>query len=666
MNIREFNLKKISVYTFIILLFVFVIMFLKIIFSLPRLPDNLNQIALSNPTEIFSDSGELISVLSNRQIVALDQISDDFKNAIMAMEDGEFRSHHGLNKKGIVRAMLSNVRHLRIITGGSSITQQLAKNLFFSFDRVWGRKLKEMLVAMQMERRYTKDDILESYCNQIYFGSNAYGIELAAQTYFAKHADELTLAESAFLANLPNWPTQYNPYKNYNLAKKRQQIVLNRMLEEGFITPEKMEQAYADSLNLDRLNQYFGKTSYYVDHIKRLAEDTYSRQILYYGGLKIHTTLDTRLQSAAFEAVKKGLNELDQRMGLQEYDLASTEDKKKYVQAALVAIDPRNGKVKAMVGGRNFAISPYNRAIEGNRQVGSAFKPFTYITAIDKFNYTPATVVVDSPITFEYDNQTWSPENFDNRYHGPMTLKTALTKSINVVAARIIYDIGPENVVNYAHRLGIHTKLKPLLSLALGSQEVSPLEIAAAYCSFANGGISREAQFLKLIENSQRERLMEVNSSANRAVDEQSIYLLVDMMKNVVNEGTARRVRSLGFDRPCAGKTGTTNDARDAWFIGFTPQLVTAVWVGFDQPKPLLDKNNHEITSGPAATPIWTYFMKEALKNERYLDFTIPAGITFEYVDPRSGKIVSQYYENAQQVALKAGTRLPKKEMASF
>ncbi|MBD3288138.1 PBP1A family penicillin-binding protein, partial [candidate division KSB1 bacterium] len=570
MKFGRSNVRKVFIYSLLVLIVLSIVIFIKIILSLPRLPENLNEIALSNPTEIYSDSGELVTVLSNRQVVKLDQVADEFQKAIIAMEDAEFRSHHGLNKKGIIRAMLSNLRHLRIVAGGSSITQQLAKNLFFSFERVWGRKLKEMLVAMQMERRYSKNDILESYCNQIYFGSNAYGIELAAQTYFAKHADELTLAEAAFLANLPNWPSQYNPYKNYDLVKQRQRIVLNRMVQEGFISQEEMEKAYADSLNLDRLNQYFGKTSYYVDYIKRIVEDMYSRQILYYGGLKIHTSLDTRLQSAAFEAVKRGLEELDQRMGFDDYDLASTEEKKKYAQAALVAIDPRNGKVKALVGGRDFAVSPYNRATESNRQVGSAFKPFTYVTAIDKFNYTPATVVVDTPITFEYDNQTWSPENFENTHAGPMTLKTALTYSVNVVAARVIYDIGPENVVDYAHRLGIESELEPLLSLALGSQGVSPLEIAKAYCSFANGGITREPQILKSIENAERERLMEFTGTARRAVDAQSIYVLVDMMKSVVNQGTARRVRGLGFDRPCAGKTGTTNDARDAWFIGFT------------------------------------------------------------------------------------------------
>jgi len=657
----KFNVKTIIISTSSLVIIILLILFFRLVLSLPQLPERLHEIELSSPTEIYSDSGELITVLANRQSIKLDQVSKHFLNAIIAMEDEGFYGHHGINKKGILRSIFTNLRHWRIVAGGSSITQQLAKNLFFSFDRNWGRKFKEMLVAMQMERRYSKEEILESYCNQVYFGANAYGVEVAAQTYFAKHADELSLAEAAFLANLPRWPSHYNPYENFDIARDRQRIVLNRMTDADFITSAEADSAFAVPLNPRRLNLFWGQGTYFIDYVEQLVENIYSRDILYYGGLKIYTTLDTRLQSAAQEAVKQGLQELDARMGLDEYDLAPDEEKKDYLQAALVVIDPTNGKVKALVGGRDFSVSPYNRAIANNRQPGSVFKPFTYLTAIDLKNFTPASIIIDSPVTFRYDNQMWSPPNFDNRYLGPVTLKTGLTKSINIVAAKLISTVGPANVAEYAHKMGVHSPLDPVLSLALGTSPASPLELAAAFAAFANGGIAREPLILKYIENAQRQTLREFTITSERVVDPQSIYLVVDMMKNVVDEGTAQRVRSLGFDRPCAGKTGTTNDARDAWFIGFTPQLVAAVWVGFDQPQAIIDKNKREITSGPAAVPIWTYFMKKAMAEERYRDFTIPSGIIFEWVDPQTGEVVPKTFEGAQQVALKAGTELPVK-----
>lgn len=649
----------------IILLSVLIIIFISILFSLPRLPEDLHDIELSSPTEIYSDTGELVAVLSDRQSVKLSQISDYFLKAILAMEDAEFYKHHGINKKGLLRAVFTNLRHLRIVEGGSSITQQLVKNLFFSFERQWSRKIKEMLVAIQMEQQFSKEEILESYCNQIYFGSNAYGIELASQIYFAKHADELSLAEAAFLANLPRWPSHYNPYQNFDIAKQRQHIVLKRMVDTGFITQQEMDKAFSEPLNLKRLNLFWGKATYYVEYIKGLVENIYSREILYYGGLKIYTTLDTRLQNFAQEAIQKGLAQLDKQLGFDDYELAPLPERKKYLQAALVAIDPRTGKVKAMVGGRDFAISPFNRAIENNRQPGSAFKPFTYLTAIDQGKFSPASIIVDSAVTFKFDNQSWSPPNFDHKYRGPITLKTALSHSINVVAAKLINKVGPENVVNYAHKMGITTPLETNLSLALGTSGVSPLEMATAYAVFANGGIAREPQFLKYIENPQGVTIKEFSSHSDQVVDPQSVYLVIDMLKSVVEQGTAKRVRWMGFDRPCAGKTGTTNDAKDAWFIGFTPQLVTAVWVGFDDPHPIRDKHNQEITGSRGAIPVWINFMKRALREEPYRDFTIPAGIIFVYVDPKTGEIVPKNFPDAQQVAIKAGTELPRKNITS-
>ena len=650
-------------FTLIVVLILFVI-FLLITFSLPQLPDKLSELALSTPTEIYSDTGELIIVLTNREEVKLSQISQHFINAILAMEDTEFYQHHGLNKKGLIRALIHHFVLFRRSGGGSSITQQLAKNLYFSFERSWSRKFKELLLACQMEQHYSKDEILEAYCNQIDFGSNAYGVEQASQTYFAKHADELTLPEAAFLANIPRWPTHYNPYLNYEITKERQRIVLNRMFKAGFISKEEMEEGIATSLDLKRLNLFWGKASYYIDHIKSIVEKMYSKEVLSYGGLKIYTTLDTRLQNYAQEAVGQGLADLDKRLGFKDYELASDEEKQLYIQAALVAMDPKNGKVKALVGGRDFAISPFNRAISNNRLPGSSFKPFVYLSAIDRGKYTPASIVEDSPVTFEFDNQQWSPPNFDKKFLGPMTLKTALTNSRNVVTAKIMNDIRPETVIQYAEQMGITSPLGANLSLALGTSSVSPLEMCRAYCAFANGGISREPLTIKYIEDYPGKILHEFSSRSSQVVDPQSIYLVLDMLRSVVEQGTAKSIRAWGFDRPAAGKTGTTNDARDLWFVGFTPELVTAVWVGYDDNRPVKDTRRIDLTGTAAAIPIWVRFMKNALPNQlRYRDFPIPEGIIFEYVDPTTGEIVPAYYPNAQQVALKAGTRLPKKDL---
>ena len=650
-------------FTFLVVLLLLII-FLLITFSLPQLPDKLNELALSTPTEIYSDTGELIIVLTNREEVKLSQISQHFIDAILAMEDTEFYQHHGLNKKGLIRALIHHFILFRRSGGGSSITQQLAKNLYFSFERSWSRKFKELLLACQMEQHYSKDEILEAYCNQIDFGSNSYGVEQASQTYFAKHADELTLPEAAFLSNIPRWPTQYNPYLNYDITKKRQQIVLNRMFKAGFISKEEMEEAAATTLDLKRLNLFWGKASYYIDHIKSIVEKMYSKEVLSYGGLKIYTTLDTRLQNYAQEAIAQGLADLDKRLGFKEYELASNEEKQLYIQAALVAMDPKNGKIKAQVGGRDFAISPFNRAISNNRLPGSAFKPFVYLAAIDMGKYTPASIVEDSPVTFEFDNQKWSPPNFDKKFMGPITLKTALTHSRNVVTAKIIDDIRPETAIRYAEQMGVTSPLGANLSLALGTSSVSPLEMCRAYSSFANGGINREPLTIKYIEDYQGKILNEFSSRSSQIVDPQSIYLVLDMLRSVVEQGTAKSIRAWGFDRPAAGKTGTTNDARDLWFVGFTPELVTAVWVGYDDNRPVKDTRRIDLTGTAAAIPIWVRFMKNALPNQlRYRDFPIPEGIIFEYVDPTTGEIVPAYYPNAQQVALKAGTRLPKKDL---
>lgn len=639
--------------TFVLLVLFFLLL---LIFTLPQVPEDISQLSLTNPTSFYADNGELITSLTDRQMVQISQISEHFRKAIVAVEDDDFYGHHGISKRGLLRAFLHDLRHLRIVEGGSSITQQVAKNLFLTFDQNISRKFKEMLLAVQLEQQFSKEEILQAYCNQICFGPGIYGVENAAQTYLGKHADELNLAESAFLANLPRSPANYNPYKNFELAKKRQEIVLNRMVMVHFISEEEKTAALAHPLNLRNLNLMWGKSNYFISHSRSLVVEKFGRNVVDYGGLKIYTTLDSRLQAIANEAVKTGLAKLDKLLGLSDYQKATPSEQENYPQAALVAIEPKTGKVKALVGGRDFGSSEFNRAVQNNRLPGSSFKPIIYLTAIDRGKYHPASVVEDAPVKFGKGKNAWQPQNYDHQYAGKMILKRGLMDSRNVIAAKLIAEVGPEKVVETATKLGITSKLEADLTLSLGTYGVSPLEMAAAYSVFANEGIYFQPTIVKLVENNEGQPLLENRVRSKRVFDVQSIYLLVDMMTSVLEDGTAKSARALGFDRRAAGKTGTTNDCRDAWFIGFTPQLVTAVWVGFDDNRPLRTPGGVGITGASGALPIWVAFMNAALKGQRYQEFPIPPGIIFENVDARTGEVVSSETTEFLRVALRYGT----------
>lgn len=626
--------------------------------SLPQLPTDISQLSLTAGTSFYADNGQMISSLSDRQMVQLNQISPYFLKAIVATEDAEFYRHHGINKRGLLRALLRDLREGRIVEGGSSITQQLAKNLFLTFEQTAGRKFDEMLLAIQIERHFSKDEILQAYCNQICFGPGIFGVEMASQVFLGKHADELNLPEAAFLANLPRSPGNYNPYRNYDLAKKRQDIVLTRMLKVGAITPEEKEKALAEPLAVRPLNLNWGQANYFVSYAQSLVEKKFGRDIVNYGGLKIYTTLDDKMQAAAKKAVEEGLAEFDQIFGLPDYKSASRETRPNYPQAALVAIDPKTGKIKALVGGRDFQTSEFNRAIESNRLPGSSFKPIVYLTAIDQANYNPAQVIEDRPVRFGRGNDAWAPQNFDRQFRGPIILKWAVMQSINVVAAKTIADVTVPKVVEMARRMGITSPIQPDLTLALGTSGVSPLEMAGAYAVLANEGVYLQPNIVKRVESNDGKILMNPSPESHRVADPQSVYLLVDMLKGVFENGTAKSAALYGFTRPAAGKTGTTSDNRDAWFIGFTPQLVTAVWVGFDDNRQMLDTQNRGVTGGRGALPIWVAFMKEALKDHYSLDFPIPPGIIFENVDQTTGEIAPPDDPAAIRVALKYGTNL--------
>lgn len=606
---------------------------------LPQIPDDLNKIALSSPTKIYAEDGQMIKLLANRQIVPLQQISSTIIKAVLALEDRHFYSHHGISKAGLVRALVANLRLGRVTQGGSTITQQLAKNLFFSFERSYVRKLQEVFITLQIEQQFGKDEILEAYLNQIDFGSGIYGVELAAQTYFSKHADELTVAEAAMLAGIPRWPARYNPYKNPDIAKERQTFVLKCMLDENYISEAEYKKALAERLAYSRIFALHGHADYFVEAVIDNASESFGRNAVMYGGLDIYTTLNSAYQLAASQAVQEGMAELDELLGMTPYDQAPWAERAKYPQAALVAVDPKTGAVKALVGGRDFRNAPYNRALANNRLAGSAFKPFTFTAAIDKGVVEPTTVIIDEPTQFKIYNQIWEPNNFDLKFDGPMVVKMGLARSRNVIAAKVIEKVTPEVVVTYAHDMGITSKLEPNLSLSLGTAGVSPLEMASAYATLASEGIYRNPFYVRKISSPQK-NIYEHELQSKRVLDPQTCYIMIDMLSGVVDFGTASSVRTRGILRPCAGKTGTTNDFCDAWFIGFTPDLVVAVWVGFDDNHPMRNTWGAGITGASGALPVWISFIKRALRDKAFEEFPIPPGIEFYKVNPVTGEEV--------------------------
>ncbi len=605
--------------------------------SLPQLPDDLNQIALNTPTVIYGDDGGIVKTLANREVVPLHRVAPVFLQATVALEDAGFYRHHGFSKKGFIRAIVHNLLHGTLRQGGSTITQQLAKNLFFGFDRTWLRKIQEALVALQIEQQFSKEKILEAYVNQIDFGSGVYGVELASQTYFAKHAADLTLAEASLLAGIPRWPPRYNPFSNEKVARERQSFVLSRMVQNGDITRQRMEEAQRAVLVFSRINPLQGNAEYFVQLVKDDARQKFGADAVNYGGLRIYTTLNSRFQYEASRAVAEGLAQVDAWLGLPPYQDARWDQKGDYPQAALICLEPQRGTVKALVGGRDFRRAPLNRVMAAKRHPGSAFKPFVYFAALENTQVSPTDVYVDDELAIPVGGKIWSPDNFDHRFRGPMILKEALAHSINVITVKLMEQVTPPVVVKAAHRLGIQSELPENLSLALGAADVSPFDLAGAYATIANLGTRHRFYYLKEIRSADNELLQETIPKSQCVADSQTCYLLIDMLAAVIQHGTAASVRRMGFTRPAAGKTGTSSDFHDAWFIGFTPELVTAVWVGYDDNRPLRTTNKTGLTGDRAAAPIWTLFMQRVLADEPVREFPIPSGIVFETVDPRTG-----------------------------
>lgn len=614
--------------------------------DLPQLPENLATINLSLPTEIYSSDGDRIKILGERRPVAIEDISPHFLHAIISVEDSHFYDHQGLDHIGLARAFYMNFRARRVVQGGSTITQQLSKNLFFSFERNFVRKIKELLIALQLEATFTKDQILEAYSNQIYFGSGAYGVEEAADVYFGKRAEDLTLLQGALLAGLPNSPNSANPFYNLDRALGRAGFILKRMVDEGFITEDEKEEARLSSLELVKPKRSSNPNLYFVDFIIRELEKDYGKEFVHFGGLKIYTTLDSRQQLLAKKAATSHLEALEGEMAKRE--------SKEPLQVALVSVENKSGAVRAMMGGKNYSHSQFNRALSNNRHPGSSFKPFVYLTAMTELGYSPATVVTDEPVVIDIPGaQPWEPKNFGEEFAGDIILKKALMKSLNVVSAKLMQEVGPEKVIETARRFGIKSPLGKNYSLALGTSGVSPLEMASAYSVIANLGIYNEPYFIEKIEDFHGNQLYEHFYQGVQRFPQKMIYPLLDMMKGVVDAGTARGVRRMGFKHPAAGKTGTTNDFKDAWFNGTTKDNSVSVWVGYDNNESMMDKRGRGVTGGRAAAPIWVFFLQKVLEGKNKVKFPVPAGIKFETVNVSTGRLADERSLEIMSVAVK-------------
>lgn len=687
--------------------------------DLPSL-EGLEDYQPSVATTLYSDQDEpFASFYEQRRIlVSLTKIPTHLKQAVLAVEDSRFYEHRGLSPRAIARAMVMNLLSRRRAQGGSTITQQLARALFLTPEKSFPRKIKEALLAVEIEKQYPKDKILELYFNQVYFGHGAYGIEAASQTYFKKSVSQLNLAEAAMLAGLPSAPTRFSPIMDPARARRRRDHVLNRMVEVKSITRAQADTASRTPFDEALFTRTRTVAPYFVEHIRQSLEETYGAYLLYNGGLKIYTTLNLKMQRAAEEALVGGLRALDKSRGyrpgsgtgaeaararvgvytprvgeilpgtvlkvkakalevqvgryrgeipfnslkwttLPNFPLAfrqgdsvlvqvlAVDERRKVLELALeqepelegafVALDPRDGAIQAMIGGYDFERSKFNRAVQARRQPGSAFKPFVYAAAFDR-GLTPVTIIQDTPVSYHFRIEgklvEWSPENYDRKFHGPTTLRRALENSVNVVTVKLAEQVGVDSVIRMARQMGIESDLRRELALALGVSEVSPLELISAYGVLATGGLRAEPFAVRKVTDSQGRILEEHVAEPQQVMRPETAYVLTNVMKGVIERGTAARARSL--NRPLAGKTGTSSEATDVWFIGFTPTLAAGVWVGYDTKKSLGPAE----TGGRLALPLWVHFMQKISPDLPPQDFPVPENVVAVPVHHLTGRPV--------------------------
>lgn len=700
-------------------------------------------------TKVYADDDTLIGELKIEKgvYVTLNRMPQHLLDAVVAVEDSRFLKHKGIDYLAIVRAAVKDVLHVGLKEGGSTITQQLAKITFLTPEKTLQRKVREAALAMKIEKKLDKKEILELYLNRVYLGHGAYGMEMASRVYFGKSVTQITLPEAALLAGLIKAPATYSPYNNLAKAKDRQETVLGRMEEEGYIKRAEKERAIKQPLYLSTIRKGVEANNYFVEYVRKYLEERYGADAVYKGGLNVHTTLDKRAQAAAARALQEGLRELDKRRGwrgrIEHRDvnvekemkrrdsvtslIATTGDivpgvvlkvgakeailkargvtgkltlenarwaasrldpktgktsqmtnftldrilkvgdvvkvgfrsakgamaeltleQEPEAEGALVGIDPNTGFIRALVGGYDYSKSEFNRAVFARRQPGSAFKPVIYAAAMDN-GFTPASVIVDETVVYKGGPKgDWSPENYDHKHYGPTRLREALAYSRNVVTVKLVDAMGVSKVIDFARKIGISSDMPHDLSIALGSLSVTPLELAGGYSVFAGGGMKMKPIAVKYVSDTQG-RILESNEpEGDQVITQETAFLITSMMEDVVNYGTGWRAKALG--RQVAGKTGTTNDYRDAWFVGYVPDMLAAVWVGFDDMRPL----GQQETGARAASPIWVSFMKAIEIGEH--GFMMPDGIVTYPVDPGNGLLardagsgVREYFKRGTQ-----------------
>jgi penicillin-binding protein 1A len=615
-------------------------------------PERVQAITQPVKTLVYDIKGRVLHEFykENRSPVPLRTIPRNLVNATIATEDRSFYQHWGVDLWGVARAALTDLAHLKRTQGGSTITQQLARNLFLTHERTFTRKIKEVALAVEIERKYSKDEILEMYFNQIYFGEGAYGVEAAAKTFFDKSVGQLTLPECALLAGLPASPSLYSPRKRPQAALARRDKVLRNMRDTGAITASEFENASQAPLGVSPLRSRNDRAPYFTEMVRLYLDETYGSNQVYEGGLRVWTTLDMDLQALAERAAERQLTKLETDLKLKTtranfVAAAGAEragQRTPYLQAALVALDPRNGQIRALVGGRDWNHSNFNRAVQARRQPGSAFKPFIYTAAIDN-GFHPTDIIVDEPISFPGgDGKPYAPENYDRTYRGPVTLRYALQQSVNVPAVKLLRKVGTSLVASYARRLGIRSPIVQDLSLALGTSEVSLLELTSAYGVFANHGIRNEPVYILKAEDRNGSVLEKHTARPADVLNETTVSVMVSMMQSVMDHGTGYSARAMGFLNPAAGKTGTMDDYMDAWFVGFTPSLACGAWIGFDEKKTI----GPGMTGARAALPIWTEFMIGATRGRPVEEFPQPVGTVTREICAESGMLATENCPN--------------------
>ena len=579
--------------------------------SFRNLPDVriLRSYVPSETTHIYDVKGKLLTSIhgeANREVVPLDQISPDLKRAVLAIEDSYFYSHRGVNPGAVLRAFLANWTTGATVEGGSTLTMQLVKNLFLTPKRAFSRKVAESVLALRLEQIFSKEQVFEMYLNQVYWGHNTYGAETAAESYFGKSSAKLTLAESAMMAGLIQAPESLSPFIDYKGAKQRQLTVLRRMRDLNWITPQEETAARKQPLKLGKITSFQGSTIPYVTEaaVQELTK-RFGKDAVLKGGMRVQTTVDTKLQRVAEDVVKRGhANLLNQGVYAD--------------QMALVAVDPRTHFVKAMVGGVDHRKSQYNRAMQSLRQPGSAFKPFVYYTAFASGRYAPDSTVSDTPVSYPDGYEYYSPQNYDNSFGGPMSIRRALEQSRNVPVVRLGQDIGLNKVIDVMRTIGIRSPIEPVVSLPLGSVDLTPLEMAGAYATFASNGWYSETTLIVQVTDSTGNVLLDNTPKPQLVLDPWSTASLKDVLQGVITRGTGVSAR---LDRPAAGKTGTTSSERDIWFVGYVPQLSTAVWVGNDDYRPI----GRGATGGGFVAPVWRDFIQQALQGVPVENFRSPS-----------------------------------------